>query len=181
MQIADAQREVRQVFLGGFVGQAVSSVLWLLSSALSTWGTPRQGIVALVVGGMFIFPATQLVLRFMGRRASLSAGNPMSRLALQVALTVPLNLLVAAGATLHRMQWFYPACMIVVGSHYLPFVHLYGMWQFWILGALMVGGGLTIALYASATFSLGGWTTAALLLIFAFVGRAVERAERRSS
>lgn len=179
MHITDAQREVRQVFLGGFVGQAVSAGLWLLSAGLSTWASRRLGIMLLLIGGTFIFPVTQLVLRATGRRASLSHENPMGLLAMQIAFTVPLNLVVAGGATLYRIDWFYPACMIVVGSHYLPFVHLYGMWQFWILGGLLVGGGVMIGLYLPGSFSLGGWVTAAVLLGFAFVGRSVASAEER--
>lgn len=179
MHIVEAQREVRSVFIGGFVGQVVSSGLWFLSAALSTWGSPRRGIVLLALGGAFIFPVTQLILRVMGRRASLSSDNPMGQLAMQVAFTIPLNLLVVGGATLYRINWFYPACMIVVGSHYLPFVYLYGMWQFWILGALLVAGGVVIGLYAPESFSLGGWVTAVVLLLFAFVGRTVAAAELR--
>jgi Family of unknown function (DUF7010) len=68
--------------------------------------------------------------------------------------------------------------MIVVGSHYLPFVFLYGMWQFWILGGLLVTGGVVIGLYVPASFTRGGWVTAAILLIFALVGRSVARAEQ---
>ena len=177
MLISEAQREVRTVFLGGFVGQAVSSALWLLSAAAATWGSPRLGIAILAFGGALIFPTTQAVLRLMGRGASLSAGNPMGQLAMQVAFMVPLNLLVVAGATLYRLNWFYPACMIVVGTHYLPFVFLYGMWQFWMLGGLLVAGGVVIGLYLSASFSLGGWVTGVFLLVFAFVGRSVARGE----
>jgi Family of unknown function (DUF7010) len=142
MHITDAQREVRTVFAGGFVGQAVSSGLWFLSAAFATWSSPRRGIVLLVVGGVFIFPITQLILRMSGRPASLSSENPMGQLAMQVAFTIPANLFVVAGATLYRLNWFYPACMIVLGAHYLPFVFLYGLWQFWVLGALLVGGGV---------------------------------------
>src|SRR2546427_8722478 len=130
MDVAEAQREVRWVFIGGFIGQAVSSGLWFLSAALATWASPRRAIVLLVLGGAVIFPATQLILRLMGRHASLSSGNPMGQLAMQVAFTIPVNLFVVAGATLYRLNWFYPACMIVVGAHYLPFVFLYGMSQF---------------------------------------------------
>ena len=179
MNISEAQREVRSVFLGGFIGQAVSSALWFLSAALSTWGSPRQGIVVLVLGGTLIFPVTQLMLRLMGRRTSLSSDNPMGSLAMQVAFTIPVNLFVVAGATLYRLNWFYPACMIVVGAHYLPFVFLYGMWQFWGLGSLLIVGGVAIGLYLPETFSLGGWAAAAVLLLFAFVGRAVANTERR--
>ena len=91
----------------------------------------------LVVVGAFIFPLTQLVLRAMGRRASLSPGNPLRFLAMQVAFTVPLSLPLVGAATLHHLNWFYPAMMIVVGAHYLPFMFLYGMWQFAILAAAL--------------------------------------------
>ena len=175
MQIRDAQREVRTVFLGGSAGQAVSSVLWLISAAAATWGSPRRGIVILALGGVCIFPVTQAVLRLMGGRAALSQDNPMGQLAMQIAFTVPLNLLVVAGAALYRLNWFYPACMIVVGSHYLPFVFLYGMWQFWILGGVLIAGGVVIGLYLPASFSLGGWVTGVILLLFAVEGRRAAR------
>jgi len=177
MQIADAQREVRSVFLGGFIGTAVSSGLWLFSAALSTWRSPRQGIVLLVLGGALIFPVTQFVLRLMGRRASLSSDNPMGQLATQIAFTIPLNLLVVGGATLYRLSWFYPACMVIVGSHYLPFMFLYGMWQYGVLGGILVAGGVVIGLYAPGSFSLGGWVTAMVMIMFAFVGRQVASAD----
>jgi hypothetical protein len=164
------------VFVGGFVGQTVSAALWLASAAFATWSSPRAGILVLVLGGMMIFPLTQLGLRLMGQRAALSRDNPMGQLAMQVAFTVPLNLLVVGGATLCRLNWFYPACMVVVGAHYLPFVHLYGMWQFWILGGLLVAGGAVLALYAASSFALGGWLTAAILFAFALIGRRVARA-----
>ena len=38
---------------------------------------------------------------------------------------------------------------------------------------LLVGGGIALGLYVPGTFSLGGWLTGAVLILFAFVGRAV--------
>ncbi len=52
MRIDDAQRDIRQAFLGGFVGQLVSAVLWLVSAALGTWGDHRYAIGVLVFGGV---------------------------------------------------------------------------------------------------------------------------------
>lgn len=43
MTVADAQREVRSVFLGGLFGQVVSGAIRLLSAASSPWGGIRQG------------------------------------------------------------------------------------------------------------------------------------------
>ena len=174
MDISDAQRDVRRTFLGGFAGQLVSSVLWFVSAALATWSSPRNAIIILVVGGMFIFPLTQVLLRVMGRRPSLGAGHPMYQVGMQVAFTLPLNLPLVAAATMYRLNWFYPAFMIALGTHYLPFDFLYGMRLFTVLAVLLIGAGVALGVYVSV-FSLGAWLTAIVLLIFAFIGRAVAR------
>lgn len=173
MNVTDAQREVRTVFLGGFVGQLVSAVLWAASAAAWTWLSPRHGILTLVLAGMFIFPATQLLLRLSGRRAALSAGNPLNELAMEIAFLVPLLLPLAGAATLHKLAWFYPACMLIVGAHYLPFSFLYGMRQFLALGAVLLFAGLGIGMYAPELSVAGAWFTSAALTVFAFVGRSV--------
>ncbi len=81
----------------------------------------------LVIAGSFIFPLTQLMLKLMGRRASLSPGT------------------------------------------------------FAVLAGLMLAGGVAIGLFMSSAFSLGGWLTGALLLLFAFIGRGVARREERAA
>jgi uncharacterized protein DUF7010 len=157
MQVQDAQSEVRTVFVGGFFGQMVCSVLWLVSAALGTWVTPRAAIIELVLGGFLIFPVTQLLLRLTGRRASLASGNPLWNLGMQIAFTLPMSMLLLVPVTAFRLNWFYPALMILVGAHYLPFTFLYGMRMFIPLCAILVGGGVAIALYVPGSFSVGGW------------------------
>ena len=51
----------------------------------------------------------------------------MNALAIQIAFTLPLTLPVVIGIAALRPAWFYPAFMITLGAHYLPFVFLYGM------------------------------------------------------
>lgn len=179
MTVDEAQREVRSVYLGGSVGQWVSGAVWLLSAALWTWGSPRAGILALVLGGALIFPLTQLALRASGRPASLGAGNPFRFLAMQIAFTVPLGLPLVGAAVVHRTGWFYPAMMILVGAHYLPFITLYGMPAFGALAAFMITAGVLLGFSAAALPALGGWLTGAALVAFAFVAlRVVEREAR---
>ena len=173
MEIVEAQRDVRTTFIGGFAGQLVASGVWFLSAASSTWCSFRTGVLVLVVGGMFIFPLTQLLLRLMRRPSSLPKRHPMNGLAMQVAFTLPLTLPLVYATTVYRHSWFYPAFMIAVGSHYLPFIFLYGMWQFGVLAALLIGSGLIIGMYLPTALSLGGWLTAMVLLVFAFIGRRV--------
>lgn len=181
MTIDDAQRDVRTTFLGGFAGQLVSSLIWFASAGLATWYSIKAGIVMAVVGGFFIFPLTQLVLRAMGRPHSLPKGHPMNALGMQVAFTLPPNLLLVAAAAMYRLNWFYPAVMIALGSHYLPFIFMYGMKQFGVLAGILITAGYVIGAYVPSSFSLGGWVTAATLLLFAILGRSTALQEENRS
>jgi hypothetical protein len=178
MLVQDAQREVRTVFVGGFWGQLVTSVIWLASAALAVWVTPRVAIIAIVLGGFFIFPITQLLLRLAGGPASLQSGNPLWSLGMQIALTLPFSMLLLVPVTAFRLNWFYPALMVLVGAHYLPFTFLYGMRMFTPLAALLMGAGISIALYLPSSFSVGGWIGGLLLFIFAWIGRASVQTDR---
>jgi hypothetical protein len=171
MTLPDCQREMRTAFLGGFAGQFVSGIIWLIAAALGTWLSPAAGMTALFFGSMGIFPLTQMVVRLFGRPGKVSPDNGLWSLGSQIAFTVPLNFLLVGAATLHREHWFFPAAMIVVGTHYLPFITLYGMNMFGILAGLLVAIGAGLGLYGSEVYSLGGWITAIVLIAFAFIGR----------
>jgi hypothetical protein len=177
VRIVDAQREVRTRYAGGFYGQLVSGLLWLVSAGLAVWSSPRAAIVALVVGGFFIFPLTELLLRVAGARTALSADNSLRELGMQVAFVLPFSMLLLFPVGLYRLTWFYPGLMILLGAHYLPFAFLYGMRMFWILAGLLVGGGVVIAMNWSSAFSVGAWYTAVTLLVFAGVGWMIVRRE----
>ena len=169
MRIADAQREMRARYVGGFYGQLVSGLLWLLSAALATWSGPRLAIITLVVGGMFIFPATEVLLRAAGARATLSADNSLRSLGMQVAFVLPLSMLLLLPVSRYRLTWFYPALMVLLGAHYLPFVFLYGMRTYAVLCALLVTGGVLLGTVFPAGFTAGGWLTGATLAAFGIV------------
>src|SRR5271169_5350754 len=92
MDIGDAQREMRTRFAGGFYGQLVSAVLWLVSASLATWSTPRVAITTLVLGGFFIFPITELFVRVVGGSRPMSRENALYQLGMQVAFVLPLSM-----------------------------------------------------------------------------------------
>jgi len=169
--VAEAQRDMRIGLMGGFMGQLVSGLLWLASAAFATWGSQRSAITVLVVAGFFIFPLTKLGLKLIGHRSQVSPDNPLNGLGMQAAFVLPLSLLVVAAAALYRIEWFYPAFMIVLGAHYLPFVTLYGMRLFYSLAGILVGAGVVLALYVRMPFSAGAWLTATILILFAVLGR----------
>jgi hypothetical protein len=183
MDIQDAQREVRSVYIGGFVGQLVSSVIWLVSAALGTWVTPKASILAVVIGGFFIFALTQMLLRLSGRRARVSRENPLHWLGMQVAFVLPFSMLLLVPVGFYRLNWFFPALMILLGAHYLPFATLYGMRMFLFLAGILIAMGYVIAHWFSGTFSLAAWLGGLTLFVFAWIGRfiATDEASARST
>lgn len=173
MNITDAQQEVRTVYLGAFAGLIVASVIWFVAAAAGMWLSTGYAILALVLGGTLILPLSQLLLKAMGRPATLSRENPFGMLAMQIAFTIPFTYPLIAAATVHNTNWFFPAFLVVVGAHYLPFIFLYGMWQFGILAALLVGLGMAIGLFFPENFTLGGWAGAVVYLLAAFPFQAI--------
>ncbi len=176
--VREAQNEVRLVFRDGSAGQAVSGLIWLLSASLSTFVGQSQGILGLVLGGMLIFPLTQLALKFMGRSGELSRSNPLRSIPLTSVFAMVAMYPLIYAASRYNANWFYPAFMVVVGAHYLWFIFLYGMWQYGLLAALLVGGGIACAIVFPIWFAIGGWVAGVVLLLFAFFvwqGRAWER------
>ena len=177
MDIQDAQREMRSVYIGGFWGQLVSSVIWLVSAALGTWVSPKASILTIVIGGFFIFPLTQLLLRLSGRRARVRKENTFHSLGMQVAFVLPFSMLLLVPVGLYNLNWFFPALMVLLGAHYLPFATLYGMRMFLFLAGILIGAGVVIAQYFSGTFSLGAWVAGVTLFAFAWIGRSIATGE----
>ena len=173
MNITDSQREMRVTFLGEFAGQLVSGLIWLIAAGISYWYRPGYGMAMLFFGSMLIFPLTQGTLHLMGRPSKVSTENKLWWLGSQIAFTVPINFLLVGAATLYRENWFFPAAMIVVGAHYLPFVTLYGMKMFAFLAVLLVCTGISLAIFVPDNYNLGGWITAIILISFAFIGRQI--------
>ncbi|WP_169515739.1 hypothetical protein [Glaciibacter superstes] len=48
MSIAEAQRDVRRVYAGGFYGQLVCGAVWLVVAAVATWFSPPVTVAALL-------------------------------------------------------------------------------------------------------------------------------------
>ena len=156
MDLSNCQREMRNAFLGGFAGQLISGLIWLVAAVASVWLQPHAGMAVLFFGSMLIFPLTQITLQLMGSPAKVSAENGLWGLGSQIAFTVPINFLLVGAATLYHEDCFFPAAMIIVGAHYLPFVTLYGMKMFAVLTGITVVAGTGLAMCAPDIFSLGG-------------------------
>lgn len=172
MSIAEAQGDVRCVYAGGFYGQLVSAVGWLSAAVVAIWVSAGGAVVVLFLGGVLIFPLTWLIIRLTGGPTWLPVGHPMAGLAMQIAFTVPSGLVGVVAMLGGRGELFFPASMVIVGAHYLPFVFLYGMRMFAYLSGALVVPGVVLLLWWPVPVALGGWLTGAVLVIFAFLLRA---------
>lgn len=175
MSIAQAQRDVRQMYAGGFYGQLVSGAIWLAAAAAETWISGPAAVATLFIGGILIFPLTTLIIRASGKPASLPSGHPMNALAAQIAFTVPLGLVVVVAMLGNRIELFFPASMVIVGAHYLPFVFLYGMRSFALLSGILVTVGLALLFWSPLPPNFAAWFSGALLVLFAILLRIFAR------
>ena len=181
MHIVDAQREMRSSFLGGCAGQTIAGLIWLAAAAVGTFHAPGTAMAVLFLGSAGIFPLTQAAVRLAGRPGTVSRENGLWQLGAQTAFTVPIGFLLVGAATLHREAWFFPAAMIVVGAHYLPFVTLYGMRMYALLAAVLVLAGAALGLYGPPVFTLGAWFTGAVLIAAGAAARATVLYEERNT
>lgn len=121
-----------------------------------------------------------MLLRLSGRPASVSRKNPFNTLAMQVAFVLPFSMLLLVPVGLYRLNWFFPALIVLLAAHYLPFAFLYGMRMFLFLSGTLMAAGVVVALYFSGSFSLGAWIAGLILFIFAWIGRSVAISEART-
>jgi hypothetical protein len=144
--VAQAQADMRVGYLFGAPGVAASSLAWLAASAVALNVTPRAGVWALLIGGAFIFPVSVLFTKLLGGPGKHSHGNPLGGLAIEGTLWMMAGIAVAVGVQVLRLDWFFPAMLLVIGGRYLTFQTLYGMRIYWLLGAVLCVAGIALAL-----------------------------------
>lgn len=181
MHVEDAQRDVRRAYAGGFPGLLISACVWLVAAGLGSWISWEAAMWALVFGGAFIFFALEFLLRLVGHDPSLGKDNPLNPLTLQLAFLLPMLLPLIAAAFQARADWLFPAFMVALGAHFLPFMFLFGMWQFGALGLLMTFSGIAFALAPGEAFFLSGWYGGVVQLLFALIALSAVRAENAGS
>jgi len=101
-------------------------------------------VLALLVGGMLIHPLGLLLCKALGRPAKHSTANPLASLALATTVWLVLSLPLAWVVSLHRIDWFFPAMLCVIGGRYLCFHTLYGLRTYLFCGAVLAGAGFLL-------------------------------------
>lgn len=162
--LATAQKEVRYAYRSASLGQAYAGLVWLASAAVWTFVGTTAGVLVLLIGGVFIYPVTALVSRALGSPGVIPRTNPLREAGVTIPIVGALGIPVAGAAALYDIGWFYPAFMVIMGAHYLPFSHLYGMRIFIPLGAAKWLGGVSFGLWAPGSSVVGAWLTGLALV-----------------
>lgn len=168
MDVSAAQYDMRRGYFSGGPGILASSLAWFAATYAAWRLSPEQSVWVLFIGGMLIHPVGVLISKLVGASGTFSKGNPLGGLAFAGTLWLIFSLPLAYVASLQRIEWFFPAMLLIIGGRYLTFGTLFGMRFYWVLGLALAGAGFLLgrAAAAPATTALAG---ASFELVFALV------------
>lgn len=166
--IEAAQADMRRSYLFGAPGVLVSGLVWLTAGVVALMVSAQAAVLTLLAGGALIFPLSMLLTKLLGISGKHSAGNPLGTLAGEGTFWLLAGCAIAYGMSVLRIEWFFPAMMLVIGGRYLTFQTLYGLRAYWVLGALLGAAGLALALVRAHPV-VGAFAGAAIELVFAVV------------
>lgn len=144
MTVTEAQQDMRQGYCSGGPGILASAITWLGAAVVAALLTTHAAVWVLVIGGMFIFPASVLFCRILGARGMHRKGNPLGALAGTTTFWLVFAILIALILSWHHQAWFFPAMLLTIGGRYLIFVTIYGMAQYWVLGLVLAIAGVAV-------------------------------------
>jgi hypothetical protein len=107
-----------------------------------------------------------VLCKLLGRAGTHEPGNPLGTLAIESTFWLLAGIAVAYGMHVLRLEWFFPAMLLVIGGRYLTFQSLYGLRIYWLLGATLCAAGVALAL-ARLPASVSALSGAAIELVFA--------------
>jgi hypothetical protein len=142
MDLPKAQADMRNGYLSGAPGVAVSGLVWLAAAAVVWTQGVRSGVLTLFFGGMVIHPLAVFVARLLGRPGTHSKDNPLGRLALEGTGILLLGVALAYALSTFHVEHFFPVMLVVIGGRYLTFQTLYGMRLYWLCGIALAAAGL---------------------------------------
>lgn len=163
----DYVTEIRQTYLAAVPHTLFTAFIWLKAGIIGDYGLYSSAIIFFIVGGTFIFIGGELLRKLMKAPQRISKENRLPQFFTLLAFTVPLSYPLIYLVTKNNPANFFPAFMILIGAHYLPFVFGYGLKTFGALSILLVGLGTYFGMFFPSSFSFPAYVTATLMLVFA--------------
>ena len=163
--LADNQQDMRSGYLWGATGIITSGLVWLAAAAVAFYATPKHAVWTLFIGAAFIFPVSNVFDRILGAPGKHDKQNALGRLALESTIWMLMCLPAAYALSVYRMEWFFPAVLMVIGGRYLVFATIYGTKLYWLLGGLL-GAAAHLLVVLSAPPHIAAFTGAMIEIVF---------------
>jgi hypothetical protein len=135
--LVDLQTDMRRGYLWGAPGIMTSGAVWLAAGLVAAFEDPQLAIWVLFLGASVIFPVSTLIARLLGAAGKHTKGNRLGALAMETTVLMLMCLPLAYGLALQRIEWFFPAVLMIIGGRYLTFATIYGAAIYWLLGGLL--------------------------------------------
>ena len=178
--IADAQRDMRNAYYDGAPGILCSGLVWLIAGMVALNLSDQHAVWTLLIGGMFIHPAAVLLNKVLGRSGKHHPANPLASLAMASTFWMIMCLVLAYGVSMLRIEWFFPAVLLIIGGRYMTFATLYGMRIYWAVGIALAASAYPLFAFGAspATGALAGGAIEVGFAVAVFVlsGRSVRGA-----
>ena len=173
-----AQADMRRGYFSGAPGVLVSGLVWFVAGLVSMLSSEKTAVVALLVGGATIHPLSVALLRLLGHSGSHTPGNALGPLAMEGTFWLLAGIAIAYGLQAVRLEWFFPAMLLLIGGRYLTFQTLYGLRIYWVCGAALCAAGVALGM-ARAPATIAAFSGAGIELLFAALVFAQSRTGAR--
>lgn len=168
MNFKEAQKDMRNAYLGGGSGVLISSLVWLTAGIFAIYTSNQTSLIVFFVGGMLIHPVGILISKLFKRSGKHSKENPLGKLAMESTVILFIGLYLVYSLFQTQPNWLYPIMLMIIGVRYLIFQSIYGMKMYWILGLILIAAGF-IGLNSNQTFYTFGIIGGIVELIFSIV------------
>ena len=172
--LAAAQADMRHGYFSGATGMFTSAAAWLAAAIVALRMSPQQAVWVLFAGGVMIHPVSVLVTKALGRPGKHQPGNPLAALALANTAWLIFSLPLAYAVSLLRIEWFFPAMLLVIGGRYLTFAPMFGLRIYWPCGFALAGAGVLLG-RAGAEPALSAFTGSFIEAAFAAAIAVLDR------
>ncbi|TDM09425.1 MAG: hypothetical protein C4K60_09170 [Ideonella sp. MAG2] len=168
MTMDEYQRDMRLAYLSGAPGMLCSAAAWLVAAAVAFQVSAPASVLALLAGGLFIYPASILVCKALGSSGKHAKSNPLGSLAIEGSLWLVFCLPIAYAVSKYNVAWFFPCMMLVIGGRYFTFHTLYGLRLYWVCGAVLAAAAYLLAAF-KAPPPAAALSGSAIEIIFAII------------
>ena len=165
MDIGEAQKDMREAYLGGGSGVLISSIVWLTAGIFAVYGSKQISIIVFFLGGMLIHPLGILISKLFNRSGAHIKENPFGKLAMESTAILFIGLFLVYSLFPTLPNWFFPIMLMIIGGRYLVFQTIYGLKIYWFLGLILIIAGM-ICLISNQPFPISGIIGGVIELVF---------------